>query len=127
MTSPSRSAQPEKPATPPKKYSAFSTSDSKALEGEYQKLLEAMEDARSQAPGARLLSRKRKADAAGEKSEKALDHEDSNSSAVRVPVNEDFLFDVDIEARELAPVYWLGPVYEGSLRHDIPLPSTNWC
>ncbi|UPL00857.1 hypothetical protein LCI18_011791 [Fusarium solani-melongenae] len=112
LTSPSRPAQPEKPATPPKKHSAFSTSDSKALEGEYQKLLEAMEDARSQAPGARLPSRKRKADAAGEMSEKTLDHEDSNSSAVRVPVNEDFLFDVDIEARELAPVYWLGPVYE---------------
>lgn len=33
-----------------------------------------------------------------------------------VPVNEDFLFDVGIEARELAPVYWLGPVYEGVLR-----------
>ncbi len=32
--------------------------------------------------------------------------------AVRVPVNEDFLFDVDIEQRELAPVYWLGPIYE---------------
>ena len=31
---------------------------------------------------------------------------------VKVPVNEDFLFDVDIERRELAPVYWLGPVYE---------------
>lgn len=33
--------------------------------------------------------------------------------AVKVPVNEDFLFDVDIERRELAPVYWNGPVYEG--------------
>ncbi|KAJ4318104.1 hypothetical protein N0V84_007003 [Fusarium piperis] len=112
LASPSRSAQPEKPAPPPKKYSAFSTSDSKALEGEYQKLLEAMEDARSQVPGARLPSRKRKADAAGEMSEKSLNREDSHSSAVRVPVNEDFLFDVDIETRELAPVYWLGPVYE---------------
>lgn len=29
-----------------------------------------------------------------------------------MPVNEDFLFDVDIEERELAPVYWLGPVYD---------------
>ncbi|EEU45361.1 uncharacterized protein NECHADRAFT_104386 [Fusarium vanettenii 77-13-4] len=112
LTSLSRPAQPEKPATRPKKHSAFSSSDSKALEGEYQKLLEAMEDARSQTPGARLPSRKRKADATGDMSEKALDQEDSNSSAVRVPVNEDFLFDVDIEARELAPVYWLGPVYE---------------
>jgi hypothetical protein len=31
---------------------------------------------------------------------------------VRVPVHEDFLFDVDIEQRELSPVYWLGPIYE---------------
>ena len=31
---------------------------------------------------------------------------------VKVPVNEDFLFDVDIEARELAPTYWLGPIYD---------------
>lgn len=29
-----------------------------------------------------------------------------------MPVNEDFLFDVDIERRELGPVYWLGPIYE---------------
>ena len=31
---------------------------------------------------------------------------------VKVPVNEDFLFDVDIEARELAPAYWLGAIYD---------------
>ena len=31
---------------------------------------------------------------------------------MKVPVNEDFLFDVDVEKRELAPVYWLGPIYE---------------
>jgi hypothetical protein len=31
---------------------------------------------------------------------------------VKVPVNEDFLFDVDIEARELAPTYWLGSIYD---------------
>lgn len=31
---------------------------------------------------------------------------------VKVPVNEDFLFDVDIQARELAPTYWLGPIYD---------------
>lgn len=31
---------------------------------------------------------------------------------IKVPVNEDFLFDVDIEARELAPTYWLGPIYD---------------
>ena len=36
-----------------------------------------------------------------------------NPDQAKVPVNEDFLFDVDILERELAPVYWLGPVYEG--------------
>ena len=30
----------------------------------------------------------------------------------KVPVNEDFLFDVDIENRELAPAYWFGPIYD---------------
>ena len=30
----------------------------------------------------------------------------------KVPVNEDFLFDVDVEKRELAPTYWLGPIYD---------------
>lgn len=31
---------------------------------------------------------------------------------VKVPVHEDFLFDVDVEMRELSPVYWLGPIYQ---------------
>jgi hypothetical protein len=31
---------------------------------------------------------------------------------VMVPVQEDYLFDVDVEERELCPVYWLGPIYE---------------
>ncbi|PGH04758.1 hypothetical protein AJ79_06979 [Helicocarpus griseus UAMH5409] len=31
---------------------------------------------------------------------------------VKVPVNEDYLFDVDIQNRELGPAYWLGPIYE---------------
>ena len=37
---------------------------------------------------------------------------DDRSSRTKVPVNEDYLFDVDIEKRELEPAYWLGPVYE---------------
>lgn len=46
-----------------------------------------------------------------------VDNKNGNAKqdAARVPVNEDFLFDVNIEERELAPVYWLGPVYEGEL------------
>lgn len=44
-------------------------------------------------------------------------------TGTRVPVNEDFLFDVDIEKRELAPVYWLGPIYDGKLA--VPV-SRDW-
>ncbi|KAF4438103.1 hypothetical protein F53441_12864 [Fusarium austroafricanum] len=113
----SKSAQPEKPSTLPRKYNTFSTSDSKALETEYQKLLEEGENDRGQTSGSmRLASRKRKADATDNTTDDIADQDgglsDSPSIGTRVAVNEDFLFDVDIEARELAPVYWLGPVYD---------------
>jgi hypothetical protein len=108
----SRSAQPEKITASPKKYNAFSPSDSKALEAEYQKLLEQTESTRSHP-----ATRKRKADATGrnpdDTAEDAAGNTDSQPIGTRVAVNEDFLFDVDIESRELAPVYWLGPVYDG--------------
>jgi hypothetical protein len=29
-----------------------------------------------------------------------------------VPVNEDYLFEVDISKREIRPVYWEGPIFE---------------
>lgn len=32
--------------------------------------------------------------------------------SIKVPVNEDYLFDVDVQNRELAPAYWLGPIYD---------------
>jgi len=75
----------EKPVQKPKKFSAFSISDSRAIESRYQQLLEATESP-TKAP-----------------------HKEISQS---VPVNEDFLFDVVIDQRELSPVYWLGPVYE---------------
>jgi hypothetical protein len=114
----SKSTQPEKPSTLPKKYNPFSSSDSKALEAEYQKLLEELEEARTRAPGdVQMAPRKRKADVADDTTDGLTNRErglsDPQSAGVRVPVNEDFLFDVDIECRELAPVYWLGPVYDG--------------
>lgn len=42
----------------------------------------------------------------------ASQDENGMTAPTRVAVNEDFLFDVDIFERELAPVYWHGPVYE---------------
>lgn len=44
-----------------------------------------------------------------------LDTEDpfgEDPGSVKVLVNEDYLFEVDVRARELAPVYWLGNIYE---------------
>ncbi|KAK8049352.1 hypothetical protein PG994_011082 [Apiospora phragmitis] len=84
-----------KPAAP-KKFVAFTKNDSRSIEGAYQKLLEDVEDRRE-----RHTSKKR-----------ANASQPDPRQGIRVPVNEDFLFDVDIEVRELAPVYWLGPVYE---------------
>ena len=81
--------------TKPKKFSAFTSQDSRRIESQYQKLLEAGEALRGKAQS--------------EAAEAAMAAADT-----RVPVNEDFLFDVSIESRELCPVYWLGPVYEGN-------------
>ncbi|CAJ0629146.1 12643_t:CDS:10 [Entrophospora sp. SA101] len=36
----------------------------------------------------------------------------SSKQGVKVPCNEDYLFEVDIDKRELSPVYWAGPSYE---------------
>ncbi|KAK4991469.1 hypothetical protein LTR50_001861 [Elasticomyces elasticus] len=101
-------AKTEKPAAAPKKYSPFSENDSLSIETTFQKLAEE-EDAVER---------------------KELDHDDDVAEVdlnkdraqarvegawppkTSVPVNEDFLFDVDVEARELAPAYWLGPVYD---------------
>ncbi|QLG74900.1 hypothetical protein HG535_0H02270 [Zygotorulaspora mrakii] len=41
----------------------------------------------------------------------------------KVPVNEDFLFEVDIAKMELRPTYWEGPVYE--VRRGIWFDSAN--
>ena len=41
-----------------------------------------------------------------------LDEAASSSTSTKVAVNEDYLFDVDVEKRELAPAYWLGPIYD---------------
>ncbi|KAK4909579.1 hypothetical protein LTR66_017483, partial [Elasticomyces elasticus] len=44
-----------------------------------------------------------------------LGHDDEygeKETCTRVPVNEDYLYDVHIEKRELEPAYWIGPVYD---------------
>ena len=73
-----------KPLPAPKKLVPFSTTDSQAIENAFQAL---------------------------DKDPLAQD-DSSTPTSTRVPVNEDYLFDVHIEKRELEPAYWLGPVYE---------------
>jgi flagellar motor protein MotB len=74
----------KKATTSPKKFVAFSNTDSQALE----KAFLALDTGNSAEDDVRP------------------------ATSTRVPVNEDYLFDVHIEKRELEPAYWLGPVYE---------------
>ena len=108
-----KSVKVEKPPTPPKKYTTFSVRDSKAIEVAYRKLGEE-QGAASGSDKANIggtPSVKKVEQHAKGKTNLSLD-EDLSPGKVRVPVNEDYLFDVDIERRELGPAYWLGPVYD---------------
>lgn len=111
--------QDTKPLPPPKKYVNFSANDNRSIEAAYQKELEGFEDRDQALPGSRSRGKSATdatdvsdAGAASNQDGKASDGLQTKGSGVKVPVNEDFLFDVDIENRELAPVYWLGPVYD---------------
>ena len=76
-----------KAQTVPKKFTAFSASDSMSIEAAFQKL-------------------------ADPENHDSPSRQESTPRETRVPVNEDYLFDVIIQRRELEPAYWLGPVYE---------------
>jgi hypothetical protein len=101
---------PDPKPTQPKKFVAFSTEDSRSIETAYQSKLQELEVGKSQSNG-------NAAPRTGSKRPRAVSSVDardagSTSSSTKVYVNEDFLFDVELEERELAPVYWEGPVYE---------------
>lgn len=81
-----------KPLPLPKKFVPFSVKDSQSVEVAFQKLSEIeaeREDVKYAHPTGRV-----------------------QGSSMKIAVNEDYLFDVDIEKRELGPAYWEGPVYE---------------
>lgn len=107
---PAGTIKEEKPAGIPKKYAAFSTTDSKAIEAAFRKLLE-QEDTEE-----RSKYELQGGDISQAKSDNipniSLRGGEQTPGKITVPVNEDYLFDVDVEARELAPAYWLGPVYD---------------
>ncbi|KAF2789718.1 DDHD-domain-containing protein [Melanomma pulvis-pyrius CBS 109.77] len=91
---------PDKPGPRPKKWIAFSSGDSRAIETSFQKL---SDDADSAEQRKGIIS---------PSSPGQGNRDSSQETSTKVPVNEDYLFDVEIETRELAPTYWLGPVYD---------------
>jgi hypothetical protein len=102
------SPDPDKPQPIAKKFIPFSETDSRSVEVAFQKLA----DEEDISGRSRLL---RDVEASKLESQDIGDRKDKDGNAqspVKVPVNEDYLFDVQIEARELSPAYWLGPVYD---------------
>jgi hypothetical protein len=85
-----------------KTYTPFSEGDSTAIEAAFQKLAEKDEEKGKQGLRSRAASLTR-----GHKRTDSQVHD-----TIKVPVNEDYLFDVDVEKRELSPAYWLGPIYD---------------
>lgn len=105
------------PTSNPKKYAAFSSRDSNAIESAFRQLVEEEDrnvHAENQSRDIETLGldRATTAPATGNPSAADDDVKKPGSNQTRVPVNEDFLFDVDIEKRELAPAYWIGPIYD---------------
>ncbi|KAG4029382.1 hypothetical protein MFRU_016g01350 [Monilinia fructicola] len=104
-----------KPAAPPKKFVTFSEHDSRAIEASYQKLVEDYDNGRDPRQRVQSGTGEQTSGGAGERGNTSINEAGHNEEAdrgIKVPVHEDFLFDVDIEKRELSPVYWLGPIYD---------------
>ena len=109
----------DKPLPRPKKYAGFSTRDSRSIEAAFQELVEkAGAEQADQYEGdvgqATVTTPGTGAGNVGvDKNARVKEPaEGENTSTIKVPVNEDFLFDVDVERRELQPAYWLGPIYD---------------
>ncbi|KAI5776172.1 DDHD domain-containing protein [Geopyxis carbonaria] len=89
------------PLKPPSKFVPFGPRDSRAIETAFQKLSDEEDIVES--------TKYKRAAAIDLMSGDAPKSDPQNAT---VAVNEDYLFDVDIKKRELAPVYWKGPVYD---------------
>lgn len=98
----------------PKKFVTFSAHDSRAIEAAYQQLADEYDDDLNREIG-KKEEENEDSSSTGKKRNTSMNeagHDENAGGKIRVPVHEDFLFDVDIEQRELSPVYWLGPIYE---------------
>ncbi|APA12376.1 hypothetical protein sscle_09g071460 [Sclerotinia sclerotiorum 1980 UF-70] len=104
-----------KPAAPPKKFVTFSEHDSRAIEAAYQKLVEDYGNGTDPRQKSQSGNWEHTSGSAGQKANTSINEAGNNEEAdrgIKVPVQEDFLFDVDIEKRELSPVYWLGAIFD---------------
>lgn len=106
----------DQPLPTPKKYVVFSARDSRSIETGFQKLAEkeTLQESISGDLGSETLGEAQKLSDTGSKQNTSINDSTSTEKggSIKVPVNEDFLFDVDVERRELAPAYWLGPIYD---------------
>ena len=108
----SNTLENSKPGTP-KKYIPFSRNDSDAIENAYQTLLGQNENKGLQ-NGIHDRERAANDECQSPKGPKAIGQcsNATGNTGLKVPVSEDYLFDVDVDKRELLPAYWLGPVYD---------------
>lgn len=102
---------PLKKFAAPKKYSGFSSRDSQAIEKAFQDLVEKEAQQKDEVQASHQRS---KSDVGLGSTQGASDPitTGSRKNEIEVPVNEDFLFDVGIQQRELRPAYWSGSVYD---------------
>ena len=98
-----------KPFPVPKKYAPFSRRDSKSIERAFQRLAERDRVTKESQPSETGVTNS--FGRGHSSSNLSLDGE-SDHKTIKVAVNEDYLFDVDIDRRELAPAYWLGSIYD---------------
>jgi len=101
-----------KPLSPAKKYAPFTVRDSRNVEQAFQRLAK---DSKASSPftsSSRLVGDDDDEGDIGTTQAASSSSTATEGEAAKVPVNEDYLFDVDIDRRELAPAYWLGPVYD---------------
>lgn len=114
------SSTKSKPKGPPKKFVPFSPRDSDAVENRFQQLVEEQDLRRLRSTPTPLrdsLTPSSSAAATAAHSPSAEEKRDLHDNGddddrCKVPVNEDFLFDVNIPKRELSPAYWMGPTYD---------------